>query len=110
MSYGNYAPFYRPGYFNPMQTPAMPNYSETPNQYAQPYQPMQNQPMQSLPQIMQETSDLIFVLNETEAVSYPVAPNNRVTLWDKNKDTVYIKSVDAKGIPSMEIQIGRAHV
>ena len=32
-----------------------------------------------------------------------VAPNNSVTLWDKNKDTVYIKSVNAQGVPSMRI-------
>ena len=46
---------------------------------------------------------MIWVLNETEATSYPVAPNNSVTLWDKNQDTVYIKSVNMQGVPSMRI-------
>ena len=41
--------------------------------------------------------------NENEATSYPVAPNNTVTLWDKNLPTIYIKSVNAQGVPSMRI-------
>ena len=46
MTYGNYAPFYRTGYFNPMQTPMMPNMVDNQNQFAQPYQmPTQTQPM-----------------------------------------------------------------
>lgn len=86
MAYGNYAPFYRGGYFNPMQMPE--------NQFSQPYQ---------TPPMPQQTSDLIWVLNENEATSYPVSPNTTVTMWDKNQDTVYIKSVNAQGVPSMEI-------
>ena len=27
----------------------------------------------------------------------------RVTLWDKNEHTVYIKSVNAQGVPSMKV-------
>jgi hypothetical protein len=46
---------------------------------------------------------MIWVLNENEAVSFPVAPNNSVTLWDKNKNTVYIKSVNMQGVPSIRI-------
>lgn len=107
MSYGNYAPFYRGGYFNPMQTPIMPNMADGQNQFTQPYQaPIQtpNQPMQNMQQpIAQPVNDMLWVLNETEATSYPVAPNNSVTLWDKNQDTVYIKSVNMQGVPSMRI-------
>lgn len=109
MTYGNYAPFYRGGYFNPtpMQTQTMPNMAETQNQFAQPYQaPMQPQqmPMQTMAQpAPMPTNDMLWVLNETEATSYPVAPNNSVTLWDKNQDTVYIKSVNMQGVPSMRI-------
>lgn len=96
--YGNYAPFYRAGYFNPMQTPTMPNAAE--NQFVQPFQAtMQNNPV-TMPQT---TNDMIFVLNENEASSYPVAPNNRVVLWDKNQTTFYVKSANAQGIPSMQI-------
>ena len=93
MAYGNYAPFYRGGYFNPMQTPMMPNMVDNQNQFAQPYQapaPMPN-------------NDMIFVLGQNEAESYPVAPNATVTMWDKNQKTFYIKTANAQGIPSMRI-------
>lgn len=101
MAYGNYAPFYRTGYFNPMQAPTMPTMAENQNQFAQPYQA----PMQTNPATMaQPTNDMmIFVLNENEASAYPVAPNNRAVLWDKNQKTFYIKTANAQGIPSMQI-------
>ena len=95
--YGNYAPFYRGGYFNPMQTPQMPQLAENQNQWQlQNMQQPLNQPTQT------PTNDMIFVLNENEASSYPVAPNNRIVLWDKNQTTFYVKSANAQGIPSMQ--------
>ena len=93
-----YAPFYRPTYYDPVQQSQMGQYNP---QYQQPMaQPMQNaqMPMQGQP-----TNDFLWVLNENEATSYPVAPNNTVTLWDKNLPTIYIKSVNAQGVPSMRI-------
>lgn len=95
MAYGNYAPFYRTGYFNPMQTPAQ----TFENQMAQPYQP----PMQTQTQLVnnQPNNDMLWVLNENEATSYPVASNNSVVLWDKSNPTIYVKSVNAQGVPSM---------
>ena len=104
MAYGNYAPFYRGGYFNPMQTPTMPQMADNQNQFAQPYQaPMQTNPT-PLPMQTQPTNDtMLFVLNENEASAYPVAPNNSVVLWDKNNKTFYIKTANAQGIPSMQI-------
>jgi hypothetical protein len=96
--YGNYAPFYRGGFFNPMQTPTMPNVAENQNQWQlQNMQQPLNQPSQT------PTNDMIFVLNENEASSFPVAPNNRVVLWDKNQTTFYVKSANAQGIPSMQV-------
>ena len=89
-----YAPFYRPTYYDPVQQNPM-------GQFNQPMvQPMQNvqTPMQGQP-----TNDFLWVLNENEATSYPVAPNNTVILWDKNLPTVYIKSVNAQGVPSMRV-------
>ena len=98
MAYGNYAPFYRGTYMNPMQTPTMPNMAENQNQWQlQNMQQPLNQPIQT------PTNDMIFVLNENEASSFPVAPNNRVVLWDKNQKTFYVKSANAQGIPSMQI-------
>lgn len=102
MAYGNYAPFYRGGYFNPMQTPTMPQMADNQGQFAQPYQSMQTTPT-PVPMQTQPTNDMIWVLNENEATSYPVAPNNSVVLWDKNNPTIYIKSVNAQGVPSMRV-------
>lgn len=103
MAYGNYAPFYRGGFFNPMQTQPMPQMADNQNQFAQPYQ----QPIQTnitpMPIQAQQTNDMIWVLNENEATSYPVAPNNSVVLWDKNNPTIYVKSVNANGMPSIRI-------
>ena len=45
-------------------------------------------------------NDLIFVLDENAARSYPVANGQKVTLWDKNYPKFYIKAVDMNGIPS----------
>lgn len=100
--YNYYAPFQRQiGYYNP----SIPQEAQAYQQGYQPYQqPVQvpNQPNMAISQ-PSSTSDMIWVLNETEATSYPVAPNNSVTLWDKNKDTIYIKSVNMQGVPSMRI-------
>lgn len=86
-----YAPFYRPAYYDPVQQNQM-------GQFNQQFQQNMGQQMQGQP-----TNDFLWVLNENEATSYPVAPNNTVTLWDKNLPTIYIKSVNAQGIPSMRI-------
>ena len=91
-----YAPFYRPTYYDPVQQNPM-------GQFNQQYQQPMGQPMQQAPMQIQPTNDFLWVLNENEATSYPVAPNNTVTLWDKNLPTIYIKSVNAQGVPSMRI-------
>ena len=93
-----YAPFYRPTYYDPVQPNTMGQFNQ---QFQQPMpQTMQNAQM---PVQGQPTNDFLWVLNENEATSYPVAPNNTVTLWDKNLPTIYIKSVNAQGVPSMRI-------
>lgn len=91
-----YAPFYRPTYYDPVQPNTMGQFNQ---QYQQPI-PQQMHPVQTA---QQPTNDFLWVLNENEATSYPVAPNNTVTLWDKNLPTVYIKSVNAQGVPSMRV-------
>lgn len=91
-----YAPFYRPTYYEPVQQNPM-------GQFNQQYQQPMGQQMQQAPMQTQPTNDFLWVLNENEATSYPVAPNNTVTLWDKNLPTIYIKSVNAQGVPSMRI-------
>ena len=104
-----YAPYARPmNYYNPSIPQENPN-MQNGQQFQQiPVQQPQQMPMQTPIQQMTmaqptPTNDMLFVLNETEATAYPVAPNNSVTLWDKNKDTVYIKSVNMQGVPSMRI-------
>ncbi len=104
-----YAPYYRPmGYYNPsipQENQNIQGGQQIPiqqSQQIQMQQPVQQMPIMSLTQ-MSVANDMIWVLNETEATSYPVAPNNSVTLWDKNQDTVYIKSVNMQGVPSMRI-------
>lgn len=60
----------------------------------QPTQPQQvNQPM---------TSGIIWVQGEAGAKSYLVAPNTTVQLWDSERQTIYIKSADASGMPSIK--------
>ena len=102
MAYPNY---YQGGYYPQYQNGAVPDML---NQYKGQYQqmpmqqPMMQQPVQPMMQPTQ-TNDMIWVLSEVEAQSYPVAPNNSVILWDKNNDVVYIKSVNMQGVPSMRV-------
>lgn len=101
-----YTPYYAP-YQRPMMyyNPSIPQEAQ-PMQSGQPYgqpipQPQMQQPMQMAQPT--PTNDMIWVLSEVEAQSYPVAPNNSVILWDKNNDVIYIKSANMQGVPSMRI-------
>lgn len=74
------------------------------NQYKMPYQ--QPQPIQMpIPPVppATTTNDIIWVQGEEGAKAYLVAPNNTVTLWDSENQSIYIKSADASGIPSMRV-------
>ena len=86
--------------------PAVPDtLNQFKSAYQMPQQPPQQHQMQpqATVQNSQPTNDMIWVLGEVEATGYPVAPNNTVTLWDRDKNTVYLKSVNAQGVPSMRI-------
>ena len=104
-------PYYNGGYYQQYQSGAAPDMlNQYKANYQQPQIPIQQQmiqqpvqPLQMPPPQMSGTSDMIWVLSEVEAQSYPVAPNNSVILWDKNNDVVYIKSVNAQGVPSMRV-------
>lgn len=89
-------PYYQPYYPAP-QNGAVP---DALSQFKAPYQQIPQMPPQ-MPS--QPSNDMLWVLGEVEATSYPVAPNNTVTLWDKNQPTIYIKSVNAQGVPSMRV-------
>ena len=77
-SYNAYQPYF-PQYYNP--------------QYQQPQQQQQ----------AQASNGIIWVQGEAGAKSYMVAPNNTVQLWDSESQTIYLKSADASGMPSMKV-------
>lgn len=51
----------------------------------------------------QQNTGIIWVQGEEAAKAYLVAPNSTVTLWDAEKQKIYIKSADASGMPSMRV-------
>lgn len=117
MSY--YAPFMRPTnyYYPTMQNGlegqnfanqgypnAMPNAIPNTQQNIQ-QQPMPNAMPNAMPNVAQsqQSSDMLWVLNQNEADGYLVAPNCSVVLWDKSRPTIYVKSMSANGMPSMRV-------
>lgn len=81
-------PYYFPNYYQP---PMQDNLAQLRNQQLPQTPPVHN------------NSGLIWVQGETGAKSYLVAPNNTVTLWDSESPTIYIKSADINGMPSMRV-------
>lgn len=71
-----------------------------PATYSQ-YFPQYNQPQMQQPQA--QNNNMVWVQGETGAKSFLIAPNTTVPLWDSEQQTVYIKSSDASGMPSMKI-------
>lgn len=64
------------------------------------YQPMVYQTYQ---QPQQQGGGIIWVQGEAGAKSYLVAPNTTVQLWDSERQTIYLKSADASGMPSLKV-------
>ncbi len=50
-----------------------------------------------------QDSPLIWVQGEAGAKSYLVGANKTVPLWDSEAQTIYLKSADASGMPSMKV-------
>lgn len=84
MAYNNYFPA---GY--------QPMYPTQPNAYPTQMSVGNNQP--------NTQSALTWVQGEGAAKSYLVAPGSTVALFDNESQTIYIKSADASGMPSMRI-------
>ena len=63
----------------------------------------QNQPVSVQNNAQNTQNGIIWVQGEAGAKSYLVAPNNTVQLWDSESQTIYLKSADASGMPSMKI-------
>lgn len=89
---------YFPAGYQPVQN-FYPQYA-----YAQPTQ--QPQAAQPTPQTQQTpqpmNNNIIWVQGEAGAKSYLVAPNTTVQLWDSERQTIYLKSADASGMPSIK--------
>lgn len=94
-----YNPYYPGNYqpFNPYQAYANPYQMQTPVTPAP--TPAPTVPASSAP----SQSSIIWVSSEMEAMSYPIAPNNAVTLWSTAEPVVYLKQADASGKPTMKI-------
>lgn len=50
-----------------------------------------------------QNNGITWVSGEAGAKAYLVAPNNTVQLWDSEAQTIYLKSADASGMPTMKI-------
>ena len=61
--------------------------------YSYPYQPY----------LQQQNNGIIWIQGEAAAKSDLVAPGSTVPLWDSERQTIYIKSADAAGMPSIKI-------
>lgn len=65
------------------------------------YQPVQY-PQIQMPQPSQNNG-LTWVQGEAGAKSYLISPNTTMPLWDSESQTIYLKSADASGMPTMKI-------
>lgn len=67
------------------------------------YYPSQTAPAALSPAQGQQISSNgpIWIQGEAAAKSYLVAPGTTVALWDSESQTIYLKSADASGMPSM---------
>ena len=65
------------------------------------YQPMY--PQYQPPAQSTQQNGIIWVQGEAAAKSYLVAPGQTVQLWDSETQTIYLKSADASGMPSMKV-------
>lgn len=72
-----------------------------PQQYAP--QPQFAQQQQQQPQQQAQQNTITWVSGEAGAKAYLVAPNTTVQLWDSESQTIYLKSADASGMPSMKV-------
>lgn len=88
MAYNNGFPVSYPQYYMPQYQPQVPQIPQ-----------VQSQAPQQQPQM---NSNLIWVQGEAGAKSYLVAPNTTVQLWDSERQTIYLKSADASGMPSIK--------
>lgn len=98
MSFSQSYPYPYPGGAYPGYPQAQPMPDQLAMLRQQQYQPQQ------MPQMMpQPDCGIIWVQGEAGARGYIVAQGNTVPLWDSESNTIYLKSVDPTGVPSMRI-------
>lgn len=68
-----------------------------------PYQGLINPQFQPQFQPPQPRSNRIWAQGEAGAKAYLVAPNTSVDIWDSETPTIYVKSADSSGMPTMQI-------
>ena len=57
---------------------------------------------QQIQPVSQNQNGIIWVQGEAGAKSYLVAPNTTVQLWDSESQTIYLKSADNMGMPTIK--------
>ena len=90
--YNNYPVTYQNPYYQPL--PLVQPQSQLMGQQQNSIVPQPQQPVQN--------NNIIWVTGEAGAKSYLVAPNTTVQLWDSESQTIYLKSADASGMPSIK--------
>ena len=93
MAYNNGFPMTYPQYYPQYPQQQIPQPQLAGTQMSSP-QPAPQNPV---------SNGIIWVQGEAGAKSYLVAPNNTIQLWDSESQTIYLKSADASGMPSMKI-------
>lgn len=86
-------------------------YQSYQNPWQQGYYPVYQQPqVQPVQQPVQQSytppitqNGIIWISGASEAAMYPIGPNAAVALWEKSGKTIYLKSADATGKPTMRI-------
>lgn len=81
-----------------------------PATYQPMYYPQQMMPQQTMAQTAQQTpqpvaqsqSGIVWVQGEAGAKSYLLAPNTILPLWDSEAQTIYLKSTDNSGMPTIK--------
>lgn len=76
-----------------------PTYPQNYMNYPQNYPQVAQMPQQNAPQ----TTDMNWVQGESGAKGYHVSPNTTVTLWDSESQTIYVKSANAVGVPTITV-------
>ena len=85
--------------YNQQQQYVMPQSYQTAQNFATAPQMNNNMQNNAAQQQQQNNNGIIWVQGEAGAKAYPLAPNNKILLMDSEAPVLYVKSVNANGIP-----------